>query len=197
YGSTVVVELLARRSTLARQGARALQALICGIEFGLSLQYHGLGRRNVALPQRNLRLGCRHAVHGLLMRSLCFGELGFECGDLHASQWLALTHEVAFLYQNFLDAPGKFGRHVDLRCFDTAVAACEAWAGASVTQTLPPVPGSQGDDGENDNWSGNTRPTAACGHGVTSSGKMLQVYPGVTTDTARIQPFMASLFSRP
>src|SRR5690606_755225 len=157
-GRAVVIELLARRGTLTRQGLRALHALVGSVEFGLALHDHGLGGGDIALAQGDLCLGGRNRMQSFLIGGFGFRQLGLESADLHAYQRLAFSDEIAFLDQDVVDAAGQFGRDIDLGGFDTAVSTGETRAGARLVELVPAEPAQQTQDNERSHDEGKARP---------------------------------------
>jgi hypothetical protein len=76
---------------------------------------------------------------------LRLAELRLGLGGVHAGELLPGGHEVALVGHDVGDPPGDLGGDVDLRRLDAAVAAGEPVRQPAAAQ---PLPGDDGEDGE-------------------------------------------------
>ncbi len=135
------------RSSSSSWMDEAPHATACSSEPGGAAPHRARSRavrpRPVPQPCRfahgHLRRGAGGGIDGLLLLRACFVALRLQHLDLHACQGCTGGNEVAFVDENGVDASGELGRHVNLRGFDTAVAACEARPGTGLAHGVPAI----------------------------------------------------------
>jgi len=141
--------------THSRHGRIKLLALLIeGLLRGEALWQQRCRARHFVLPERDggpRLIQIRHALcdHlvGLQDHRLRMRQRGAQIGHVHARQYLALLHGVAFIDENVFHAGGEFRLDVDFVHFQTAVAGNNTRGQRCLTVRPPPraAPGPTGD----------------------------------------------------
>jgi hypothetical protein len=98
-----------------------------------------LGKLDLALLLRQVRLRLVERPLRLTHRSLRFFQRSFEIARIHQRNYLACPHHIAFIGEQCRDAASEFRVHVDLVGFKPAISGGDAgWQ--PYLMLLPPNP---------------------------------------------------------